>query len=388
MRARLPGAVLVAMLVAVSCGDAGGTARPGPDPHGAPATTAAGEPLAAAVDHGAWRPLPEAPIGTRPYAVSGWTGSEAVFWAGSNLERNFAHTLGAAYSPATDSWRELAVPGWGHPGLTGAVLENRMYVAAKGGATLIELADGSWVDLPHIQGFVPATVVAADGDVWAVGPTHHSDELPVAVGIARYDPVTQAWEPGPAFDGVPELGPLFQDLLFVEQPVLWTGSEVVVWSAAGRGVAFDPEAGSWRLLPRLEPPEGTLTATQVTVAGSHLVALAEVDRVGTPGYGVASWDGSAWEWRDTGVEVADIATVTIAGARDWIVVFGPEGPPQTVHVPTGDAMRHADAPIGGVQAPNAVWTGSELVVWGGAPTRSEGSSIPPVAAAWSPPESG
>lgn len=376
-----PVVLLTVLLGAAGCGDAGSD------------TVVAGEPLAATttsqapapVDHGAWRDLPEAPIGTRPYAVAGWSGSEAVFWAGSNLRRDFAHTTGAAFDPATDTWRQLAVPGWGHPGLAGAVLDGRLYAAAKGGVHSLDLTDGSAPDLPEVPGFIPATVVATDTDLWAVGPANDSGEEPVALGIARYDPAAGAWVAGPGFAGVAEMGPLFQDLLFVEQAVLWTGASIVVWNPEGRGLSFDPAAGEWRLLPAIPAADGTVTGTRVAVAGSRLVALAQVHRDGAPGYGVASWDGSAWTWRDTSVQVADFAAVSIAGAGDFVVVLAPDGPPQTIHVPTGDSHRHVGAPIGGLQAPATVWTGAELVVWGGVPTRSEGNSIPPVAAAWVPP---
>jgi hypothetical protein len=67
---------------------------------------------------GVWRPIADAPIEARPYAASAWTGTEAVFWAGSSLSRDFAYSDGAAFDPTTNSWRGLTVPGWGHPGLS------------------------------------------------------------------------------------------------------------------------------------------------------------------------------------------------------------------------------------------------------------------------------
>ena len=117
------------------------------------------------------------------------------------------------------------------------------------------------------------------------------------------------------------------------------------------GLAFDAAAGSWRVLPPLVPPLGTLSDSEVAIAGSRLVVLVEVEGDGTAGYGLASWDGVTWVWRDTDIEVTDFETVTIARARDWIAVFSPDRPPYTVHVPTGHAMRHDHAPLAGVQAP-------------------------------------
>ncbi len=86
---------------------------------------------------GTWSTMTDAPIPTRPYAVSAWTGDEAVFWAGSSRSRGFAFSDGAAYDPATDTWRKLTVPGWGHPGLSGAYFDGGLYALAKGGDALV-----------------------------------------------------------------------------------------------------------------------------------------------------------------------------------------------------------------------------------------------------------
>ncbi len=84
---------------------------------------------------GTWAEMAQAPITSRPHAVSVWSGTEAVFWAGSNLDRDFAYTDGAAYDPPTNTWRSIPVPGWGHPGLTGVFFDGGLYALAKGGVS-------------------------------------------------------------------------------------------------------------------------------------------------------------------------------------------------------------------------------------------------------------
>ncbi len=362
-------AVVVVAVLAVACGDAGG-----------PAATGGGD-IAAPPDHGTWRELPLAPIGVRPYALAGWSGAEAVFWAGSNLRRDHAHTRGTAYRPSTDSWRELPVPGWGHPGLTGTVFAGDIYAAAKGGLARIDLGTGVDTRLPDPPGFIPVTIVATEGALWAVGPKNFSTGEPTGAGIARYLPEADAWAPGPDFEGAPELPDLLRDE-FAAQPVLASASDIFVWHPDGQGLRFDAAAGTWQLLPPLVPPQGTVRGTEVAIAGSQLVALVAT---GTS-YGVAAWDGVAWTWRNLVLELADFSAVSIAGAPGWILVFGPGHPPYTVDVATGEAVRHDEAPIAGVQAPNTVWTGEELVIWGGVPDRDETTREPPGGAVWVPPE--
>jgi hypothetical protein len=54
-----------------------------------------------------WRPLPNAPLQPRFGAVHVWTGSEAIVWGGGRPTDHIAAT-GAAYDPSSDSWRQLA----------------------------------------------------------------------------------------------------------------------------------------------------------------------------------------------------------------------------------------------------------------------------------------
>jgi hypothetical protein len=177
------------------------------------------------------------------------------------------------------------------------------------------------------------------------------------------------------------MGPPFQGLLFVGQPVHWTGTEIVVWNRHGHGLSFDLVTEQWRELPRLDAARSTVGDSVVTVADSRLV---ELQRTETVDYGLASWDGGAWTWHGTDIEATDLETVTVAGVDDWQVLFSPDHPPYTIHVPTGEAMRHDDAPIAQVQAPNVVWagiSGDRLAV------RSEAAHDlnPPTGAAWIPP---
>ena len=56
---------------------------------------------------GAWRTIATPPIEPRFGAVAVWTGSEVIFWGGGNPD-DATVTGGAAYDPASDSWRTIA----------------------------------------------------------------------------------------------------------------------------------------------------------------------------------------------------------------------------------------------------------------------------------------
>jgi hypothetical protein len=98
-----------------------------------------------------WRLLAEAPISARK-AAGVWTGTELVVMAGSiggGTEvccGNSALTDGAAYDPATDTWRSLSGT-VGHPGFEPLWADGVLLMFAKGGVVVYEPATGRFIDV-------------------------------------------------------------------------------------------------------------------------------------------------------------------------------------------------------------------------------------------------
>ncbi len=337
---------------------------------------------------GTWSTMSEAPIEQRPLAASAWTGGEAVFWAGSSLDRLFAYGDGAAYDPSTDSWRTMDVPGWGHPGLSTTFFEGEFYAAAKGGFSTLNPTEGSWSDLPSPEGMFVGEIIATDDAVWALGTTTSDPQGDRHLAIARYEPNDQSWVDIPQLDlgSIDEFGEGWS-FGSSEHKALWTGSEIVVWQGLDVGLAFDPASETWRHLPFLRPPTGSLVATKATVTDAGLIVIVEVDHEGQSLALFATLDGDSWNWLASEVPVADFESVSIAGAGDWIMVFSAEQAPVSVHIPSGDWLRHEDGPLLGVKAPNTVWTGESLIVWGGVESENTDNSALPAGAVWTPPDS-
>ena len=100
---------------------------------------------------GTWDVIPEAPIAAPAYPASIWTGTEAVFWAGSSLDRGFAYSDSAAYDPSTETWRSASAPGWGHPGLVSVEVDGLLFATAKGSIGRLDVDTGGWVELPCVR---------------------------------------------------------------------------------------------------------------------------------------------------------------------------------------------------------------------------------------------
>lgn len=319
---------------------------------------------------GRWEAAPDAPIGPRFQPVAAWTGAEAVFWAGSNEQRSFAFTDGAAYDPATRSWRELPVPGWGHPGLTGTWFDGVLFVHAKGGASRFDPASGTTEDLPAVPGMYLSALVATT-DLWAIGPT---DDSPDAISVARYD--GSGWE-AVRTHVVPEGGGgVLAALRRLETDIVATADEVVLWSSDAGGLAYDPSADRWRYLPAPATSDGAASRA-VAVAGRLVV----VSGVQTIRIDVATDDGDGAGWAPVASDLPgrELSRSSISVAGDWLVVAGPDAPPIVLHTPSGGWEVATDAPIATTPAPTAVWTGTQLIFWA---ADAAGSAT---AATWTPP---
>lgn len=337
------------------------------------------------VDFGAWQPIPDAPIAPRPNAVAVWSGSEALFWAGSSLDRGFAYTDGAAFEPVSGTWRMLNVPGWGHPGLSGIFFDGELYALAKGGGTRLDLDTGEWHELPEVEGMFFSAVVATDHGVWGLGPASLNPEGQPDVAIARYEKRQDRWVYGPAYEGSQDVGSVFGAVIPLHQPALWTGTEIVIWNPLGVGIAFHPGTGTWREISRLDPPGGDLISSKAVVVDGRLAVVAATG----PERDAALWlvtevDGD-WQYQELEVTLGDLTTTTVASAGDWLALFPPDDFPITVHLPSGIWTRHQGWPVGEVQAPNTVWTGEKLVVWGGVNSTNGEPNSPAQGAIWIPP---
>lgn len=334
---------------------------------------------------GEWSSLADAPIETRPYAVSAWTGSEAVFWAGSSLSRGFAFTDGAAYNPATGTWRTMTVPGWGHPGLTAAFFDGDLYALAKGGGTRIDPTSGTQRDLPPVQGMYLAATVASDDAVWGIGPVSVDTSGQPDLAIARYDPTNDSWIYGSTFEGTDEQASIVSGLSQLESDVVWTGSEIVIWNGNDGGIAYDPQQDTWRSVAAPISPIGPIIDSTITMTDAGLVVVAQVANGNETSVNIATLNDDRWDWADTNIPIQRFGTITVAAAGDWIMIFSADERPATVHVPSGAWQRDKSSPLAGLQGPNTVWTGESLIIWGGQSTPVPGATGPADGAVWTPP---
>ena len=355
------GLALAALAIVAGCGVRGGSG------------SASDRPTAKAA--GQWRAIADAPKPIAAGRTTVWTGSEMIvtgFTPGRAGTSFGSIEVAQAYNPSTNAWRQLPAPPKtaNYCKRSAAWTGDEMLVWGCG-LTAYNPSTNQWrrlPDSPTRNGIVVWTGRELIG--WGGGCCGD-----VSDDGSAYDPVTNTWR---KIAAAPVSGQ--------QSPIgTWTGRELVVfngWSPEGTrvaGAAYNPRTDSWRRIPS----ERRLSALAIAVYdGNEIHVLgARRDRafsfnpannrwrqlprmeLGTDGL-VAAWTGNRL-----------IASGTTMGAYD---------PPRDLWTTL------SSSPLGHRDEAQAVWTGHELIVWGGLVPTPAGASTPPNylndGAAFSPPK--
>jgi hypothetical protein len=142
-----------------------------------------------------WRMIAESPLAAR-WGGGVWTGSEVLVVAGASggdrVTGNgvFAHADGAAYDPATDTWRSLP-DGPAHPGATPVWTGDRLIEFFKGTAVLFDPGEETWTEACCAVGGGGA----AGRPVWTGSDVILIGSFDSSAGGARFTPTDP--EPSP-----------------------------------------------------------------------------------------------------------------------------------------------------------------------------------------------
>jgi N-acetylneuraminic acid mutarotase len=285
-----------------------------------------------------------------------WTGSEMLIWGGGD-------NTGGRYNPSTDSWVPTST-GAGVPpecNLSTAVWTGTDMIVFGGqcgtnqGARY-NLATNSWSSISTGAG-VPAarynhSAVWTGSKMIVWGGIDASAGGSLSSGAA-YDPPTDSWT------AIASQVPLARGW----QTTVWTGNEMIVWGGQttnvdlNSGVRYRPSTNSW------------MTTSMGTTVPS---ARARHSAVWT-GAELIVWGGSTGDLRNV------IQEFNTGGRYD---------PATDSWVPT--SLNAAPSPR---DSHTAVWTGREMIVWGGgfrvawnqqATLLSTGGRYDPVSDAWTP----
>ncbi|HZQ70284.1 MAG TPA: kelch repeat-containing protein [Terriglobales bacterium] len=313
----------------------------------------------------------------RSGAVSVWTGSQMIVWGG------FTQT-GGRYDPATDSWtptnavmtpsgRTLHTAIW-----TGAEMivwggDDAFIVGGTNTGGRYNLALDTWTPTSTVGGpsgrhLHSALWTGTEMIIWG----GQSGSTPFKDG-GRYNPVTNAWTKT-STTGAPEARST--------HTAVWTGTEMIVFGGTGNsspwlktGGRYNPSTNSWTLTTTIGAPTGRELHAAVWT-GSEMIVWGGATSTFDTNTG-ARYNPATNTW-------TNISTVNAPSARNWtayewtgtkMLIWGG----QTYN---GSYVYHNDGalydpasdtwtPTSLTGAPSGrgwfgyVWTGADLIVWGG-----------------------
>jgi hypothetical protein len=333
-----------------------------------------------------WAPLPAtgAP-GPRWLHVGLWTGTEMIIWGGKPGPGAVAGD-GALYDPATDTWRPMSTTNAPSPRHSASAVWTGTEMIVWGGFGQTDyVTDGARYN-PTTDTWTPISNAGAPTGRTFQSTAWTGTEMIVWGGIngvnavgtgARYNPTPDAWQALPP-TGAPSVR--------LKHAATWTGSEMVVWGGTdtfdwlATGARYDPGGDTWTGATNpsgapfiRESHTSTWTGDRVAIwggwdGGNYLqsgglydptsdswTAMSDVGAPSTRARHTASWTGDAlFIWGGCAGTTCEEEFRATGGI--WRPLGGPEG--AWSPVVANDNLSERSEHI-------AVWTGAEIIVWGG-----------------------
>lgn len=300
-----------------------------------------------------------------------WTGTEMIVWGGGTTSNIFFNT-GGRYTPATDSWTATSTTNapparynhvavwtgdlmiiWGGSSRSGG-----RYAPATDSWTPTSAEDPNTIQSNHVAVWTGVEMIAWGGDdisgtseiariytpatrTWRLSANSNLGERHALAGVwtgtemlvwggqsgnflyatgGRYNPTSNTWTP---------ISNTNAPVARSWHVAVWTGSEMIVWG--GDGGDNDASAGG-----RYNPSTNTWTATSLTNAPTVRYLFAGV------------WDGDemiVWGGYEDGIDTNTGGRYNPA-TNTWVATSLTNAP----------AARHFHS---------AIWTGDKMIVWGG-----------------------
>ncbi|MEN3940926.1 hypothetical protein WJU23_06515 [Prosthecobacter sp. SYSU 5D2] len=260
---------------------------------------------------------------------------------------------------------------------------------SNGAVTAANLASGS--ALANLQASGQSGVTS--GGV-VLSPVENNTAL-LAAGYTKlpYEIPTDKWESQNAIANLSWIAP--------SNEAVWTGSEMLVWGNkySNQGLRHDPQAGTWQLLSTVGAPQAREQHVQIWAGNKMMVWGGEIEAPTSPRVRSGGlYDPALNAWTATSEEGAPAPrySPTAVWTGSEVIIWGGRSVTSGYH---NDGARYNPAtntwlPVSTQFAPigrfdhMAVWTGSEMIIWGGQDSSNlplgQGARYNPTTDQWRP----
>ncbi len=318
-----------------------------------------------------------------------WSGTEMIVWGGdANLDAPLSS--GARYNPATDTWLPVS--------MTGAPSARRGHSAVWSGSEVLVWGGIPYTQnggrySPLTDSWWPMSVTGAPAERQKHTALWSGSEMIVWGGYdnsgsfqngGRYNPQTDTWSTI-SLTGAPANGS--------GHVAVWTGREMIVWGGGvPDGGRYDPQSDTWRPTSTSGAPSNRDNPTAVWTGREMIVWGGEVNEV-------ALADGARYFPAEDRWEALSPAPIdgryahTAIWTGDKMIVWGGGqwgGSDGALYDPLADKWTHSVAQASSPASRrnhSAVWTGTEMIVWGGRTSQvvhNDGARYDPASDSWIP----
>ena len=317
-----------------------------------------------------------------------WTGAEMIIWGGLDFDNNF-YNSGGRYSPATDSWTSTSTG-------TDVPIGRNYHTAVWTGTEMIVWGGCSLINEEENTGgrYNPLTDSWKATSTGAGTPTARNYHMAVWTGLemiiwggfsfpddlntgGRYNPATDSWLPTSTASPVPYPRET--------AAAVWTGTEMIIWggytvygdnSRLNTGGRYNPNSDSWTSTSTgANVPEGNVYPEFVWT-GKELIVWGGYDEANLCRNSGGRYDPATDSWAATSIGVgvpsaraaySAVWTGTemiVWGGGDFSMAFNTGGrynPSTDTWIPMS---MGANVPVARYFH-KAVWTGTEMIVYGG-----------------------
>jgi N-acetylneuraminic acid mutarotase len=315
----------------------------------------------------------------REFYTAVWTGSEMIVWGGFNFSPPYRLNSGGRYDPSTDSWMSTSLNKAPSPRNYHSAVWTGTEMIVWGGEPILDTGGrynpitDTWTttstaNAPAARAQHTAIWTGSEMIIW--GGYNCCTRFNTG---GRYDPNTDSWAATSTINP-PEARWYHR--------AIWTGSEMVVWGGTNQtlylntGGRYNPSTDSWTPTGLLNAPLGRVAHTEIW-SGSEMGVWGGADSTFNDTNTGGIYDPMSDSWVPT-------STTNVPSARDshtavWtgseMVVWGGEFGEPPVSLDTGGRYSIATDTWTATSLMNvahardhhtAVWTGSEMIVWGGA----------------------
>lgn len=320
-----------------------------------------------------------------------WTGTEMIVWGGRST--NGVLNTGGRYNPVTRTWTAMTTNGAPSPREYQVAQWTGTEMIVWGGAldpftyynngARYNPSNNTWaaitnVGAPTARAYHSAAWSGAHAILWG-GSSNSSSGGEVYYNTGgRYSPVTNTWV-ATTNTGAPAMR--------ADHTAVWTSNRMIIWGGLAKeagapeplktntGAIYNPSNNTWSATTTSGAPKGRASHTAVWT-GSRMIVWGGVGLVtATDIYNTGGrYDPAANSWSATSTN-SGVPSVRQDHTAVWtgseMIVWGGQGSIGNYrdnggrYNPTTDTWAATATGPAGRAYHTAIWTGSEMIVWGG-----------------------